>query len=333
MKIIPSILVFFLALYSCNTDELRINPTACFEVSPATDMKAGDTIKFTNCSANADNYAWSLGDGTISTEASPNHVYKSSGSYTVKLLAINNDIIDTIFKTILVQEAPIAAVKPTACFNLTPATDLKAGDTIKFTSCSSNANNFAWDFGDGTISTEAFPNHVYKNNGSYTVKLEVFNNEVNDIIYKTIEVKEKQITVGIKESGGITSTFEPIVVKEIYGTSGKKIAFNGVEYLAFTKSFYVSHGDMKEHHIQTIGTLNGCTIHSINGEPVIHALNDPVSPAATFTAIEQKSFVGSGELYFVFKFKAEKNYLGWIRISSFTDLTIEDYCFYEVANP
>ncbi|HET6559642.1 MAG TPA: PKD domain-containing protein [Prolixibacteraceae bacterium] len=332
MKTILILLVLVLVLYSCNTDELRLKPNACFDVSPATDMKVGDTIKFSNCSVNANQYSWDFGDGIISTEASPDHVYKNSGSFTIKLEALNNEAIDIIYKTIQIKDKEIVVKKPNACFEVSSTTDMKVGKPIQFSNCSVNANKYTWDFGDGTNSTEASPDHVYKNSGNFKVKLEALNNEVIDIIYKTIQIKEEQIVVGIKENGAITSTFEPIVVKEIYGTSGKKIAFNGVDYFAFTKSFYVSHGDMKEHHNQYIGTLNGCTIHSLNGEPSIHALNDIVSPtAATFTSFDQRSFVGSGALYFVFKFKNEKNYMGWIKITSFTDLTIEDYCYYEVA--
>lgn len=333
MKAVLPILVLLLVFYSCNKEESNVQPDACFDVSSTTEMKVGEPIKFTNCSAHANKYAWDFGDGTISTEASPEHVYQNSGNFTIKLLALNSNVTDTIFKSIQVNEKQIVIAQPNACFNVFAATDIKVGEPVNFTNCSINADKYAWDFGDGTISTEASPNHVYKNSGSFTVKLEALNNEVSATIYKAIQIKEEQMVVGIKESGAITSIFEPIVLKQVLGTSSKKIAFNGVDYFVFTKSFSVSHGDMKEHHYQGIGTLNGCTLHSINGEPSIHVLNDIVSPTSTFTSFDQKLFVGSGALYFVFKFKNEKNYMGWIKITSFTDLTIEDYCYYEVTNP
>ena len=52
--------------------------------------KFQNRVKFTNQSAdNAISYEWDFGDGSKSTEESPLHVYASSGTYTVKLVATN----------------------------------------------------------------------------------------------------------------------------------------------------------------------------------------------------------------------------------------------------
>jgi len=40
---------------------------------------------FTNTSTNATSYSWTFGDGTTSTEESPNHTYAANGQYTVCL--------------------------------------------------------------------------------------------------------------------------------------------------------------------------------------------------------------------------------------------------------
>ena len=49
--------------------------------------KAPASIKFENSSKKAETYQWDFGDGNSSEEASPNHEYKSSGNYPVKLTA------------------------------------------------------------------------------------------------------------------------------------------------------------------------------------------------------------------------------------------------------
>lgn len=44
-------------------------------------------VKFENLSKDAESYEWDFGDGNSSNEASPSHVYSSSGNYTVILKA------------------------------------------------------------------------------------------------------------------------------------------------------------------------------------------------------------------------------------------------------
>jgi len=51
---------------------------------------AGAVVTFTNASVGADDYAWDFGDNTSSTTASPTHIYRKPGTYTVKLLIKRN---------------------------------------------------------------------------------------------------------------------------------------------------------------------------------------------------------------------------------------------------
>jgi PKD repeat protein len=46
------------------------------------------------------------------------------------------------------------------------------GSTVNFTSNSQNANQYSWDFGDGQMSNEENPIHIYESiNSSYVVQL------------------------------------------------------------------------------------------------------------------------------------------------------------------
>jgi len=47
-------------------------------------------VTFTNYSTNATSYMWDFGDGESSTEKDPVHVYTTTGSFTVKLTAMND---------------------------------------------------------------------------------------------------------------------------------------------------------------------------------------------------------------------------------------------------
>lgn len=67
-----------------------------------------------------------------------------------------------------------------------------AGNTATFTSVTTNANTFAWNFGDGNTSTEENPVHQYINSGTYEVSLTASND-----CYSEIFKREIQITTGI----------------------------------------------------------------------------------------------------------------------------------------
>lgn len=60
-------------------------PVANFSYSG--DAQVLDTISFENTSEKAETYEWEFGDGNTSDQASPEHVYKSSGNYLVRLKA------------------------------------------------------------------------------------------------------------------------------------------------------------------------------------------------------------------------------------------------------
>ena len=67
---------------------------------------------------------------------------------------------------------------------------------ISFLNQSIHLECFEWDFGDGCISHEISPNHLYQNNGEYKVILKAWKNQEQFIVQKTIYLlKEYQYTV------------------------------------------------------------------------------------------------------------------------------------------
>ncbi|GIV33773.1 MAG: hypothetical protein KatS3mg031_1308 [Chitinophagales bacterium] len=72
-----------------------------------------------------------------------------------------------------------------------------AGETIQFTNLSTGAQDYEWDFGDGTVVTDTInPVHTYAEPGTYVVKLRARNADCYSNMYATIEVL-KQTTTGI----------------------------------------------------------------------------------------------------------------------------------------
>ncbi len=84
------------------------NPDAQF-TGNITDNCTG-TVQFTNTSTGSTNFVWFFGDGTTSTLANPTHTYSASGTYTVKLRALNckgkDSLVMTNYITINMAVAP-----------------------------------------------------------------------------------------------------------------------------------------------------------------------------------------------------------------------------------
>ena len=131
-------------------------------------------------SGDADNdaltYAWSFGDGTTGTGATPVHTYAAPGRFTATLLVTDGrGGADTGEAAVVISAAPEPANNaPTAgaggpyagatgtpiLFSAT-ASDPDSGDTL----------SYAWSFGDGASGEGATPTHQYLNAGAYDVSV------------------------------------------------------------------------------------------------------------------------------------------------------------------
>lgn len=125
---------------------------------------------FPNSSGSA--YEWNFGDGHVSSQEVPTHVFTQSGTYTVSLEVTtaagcsNNDTTQ-----IAVNIRPRAV----AGFEVNDD-DLSIFDPqAQFINTSTNASTANWDFGDGNGSVLFSPSHTYATVGSYTVTL-IMNN-------------------------------------------------------------------------------------------------------------------------------------------------------------
>ena len=92
--------ILFLAGAAALVSSCKKDPSACFDFFPATELKTGDTVTFTNCSDNADSYLWEFADGTTSTEANPTHVFTATGSFSVTLTVTNDKSSEKISKVL-----------------------------------------------------------------------------------------------------------------------------------------------------------------------------------------------------------------------------------------
>ncbi|MCD6448853.1 MAG: PKD domain-containing protein, partial [Thermoplasmata archaeon] len=181
------------------TIEKNKKPVADFSYSPSqpTDL---DTITFADASTDEDGsivaWLWEFGDGTTSNEQNPSHKYADNGTYVVKLT-----VTDDKGATATVQKIiEVTNVAPVAKFTYKPDKP-KVREEIEFNSSLSfdddgNIVNYTWDFGDGNISYEANPVHVYEKAGTYNVTLTVTDNDgATHTTTLSVTVTEEKINV------------------------------------------------------------------------------------------------------------------------------------------
>jgi large repetitive protein len=144
----------------------------------------GQTVAFTNTSANAGGFNWNFGDGSTSTLVSPSHAYVAGGIYTITLTATSQTFgcVDSIQQVMNVFMPPVAAFTPSPLFGCQPL-------PVSFTNTSTNSNFYTWTFGDGNTSASANPANTYLNVGTYTVQLLAQNLDgCKDSVSQTINV-------------------------------------------------------------------------------------------------------------------------------------------------
>ncbi|MBL7914833.1 MAG: PKD domain-containing protein [Bacteroidia bacterium] len=125
------------------------------------------TVLFNSTSTLLNNpqYNWSFGDGGTSAVSTPTHTFNSSGTFNVTLIVTNDGgCNDTVVKPVIVYPKPDAIASASVMSGCSPL-------AVTFTNSSLNATTYTWDFGDGTSSTAANPNHTYTAAGSYQVML------------------------------------------------------------------------------------------------------------------------------------------------------------------
>lgn len=130
---------------------------------------AGDTVYFNNNSSGANSYEWLFpgGNPSVSSDTDPIIVYDTPGSYDVTLTA--NGFADTV--TITNQAYIVVLPVPQASFLVNDTLFYIPDAMVFFTNTSASSTNYAWDFGDGSVSSDMNPWHLYADTGYYSVSL------------------------------------------------------------------------------------------------------------------------------------------------------------------
>jgi PKD repeat protein len=130
-----------------------------------------NTFSFTNLSTGTPLlYIWKINGTVVGTTQNLNYTFPSSGLYNVclRVRKADSSCVDEICRPVLVnQYGTLSTCNANFSYQSNPS---KPG-MIEFTNNSSSYDYSIWDFGDGSSSPDANPNHVYTSNGTYTVCL------------------------------------------------------------------------------------------------------------------------------------------------------------------
>lgn len=117
-------------------------------------------------------YLWDFGDGSTSMAQNPTHTYTDDGVYPVSFTVTDPGGLSGVFN----GSVTVSNVAPVA--NATFPADGDEGNAFAFSAAPTDVLGdstftYAWDFGDGSLSTDPAPSHTYADDGAYTVTLRV----------------------------------------------------------------------------------------------------------------------------------------------------------------
>ncbi len=152
------------------SDTITVFPLANIEFDIPSFACVGEPVQFTNQSTNGVVSRWLFGDGSFSDQVNPTHIYQSHGTYAVSLIVNSefHDCPDTLTKTILIPEPPIASFQ-------VDSLALCEGGLVQFLDESIRAQNYEWYFGEGEGGSEMQnPTYRYLRPGTFEVQLRVY---------------------------------------------------------------------------------------------------------------------------------------------------------------
>ncbi|MFO0485299.1 MAG: PKD domain-containing protein [Sphingobacteriia bacterium] len=237
-------------------------PTASFSTTPSC---LGESNAFTSTITTDPldapvSYAWSFGNGAISSLPNPTYTYPSAGNYTVTLdVTTDRGCSDNYMQTLAVRPKPVASFTHT---NPCP------GDSISFTGTSTLSEGTIvtreWVMGNGQtlvnppLNVQGAFKYKYLLPGSYDIKLRVTtDNGCRDSITKTLVYPGADFAVGQSCVGQPTSLTATYTAPGGAALSGLKWAVDGTEILGNPASY--TFGFEGTYEVSLILTYdNGC---------------------------------------------------------------------------
>lgn len=160
-------------------------------------------------------YFWDFGDGETSRQEKPAHIFKKPGQFHVQLIITDRLHPGNLAGASLKMEVAPPEMKVKASSNkkngLVPFTvNFQAQTSIAGSPCEPQYN---WDFGDSGTSMEQNPSYTFKQEGKFTVTLEVKDRlHPGNSVKTTLQVETKMPKLRLTASVTPTSGTAPLKV-------------------------------------------------------------------------------------------------------------------------
>ena len=187
-----------LVLFKCNrADTLKSSiyiyalPKIHFSLNDSTQCLKGNNVIFTNTTTinggTITSYLWRFGDGNTSSSVNTSHIFTTSGTYTVWLVATSNlGGKDSLSHKVFIHPMP------TASFTINDSLQCQGGNNFIFNNnsvISSGTISYRWYFGNGDTATQKDPIHTYLNPDTLNVKLvDISDKGCPDSMTKTVYI-------------------------------------------------------------------------------------------------------------------------------------------------
>ena len=186
---------------------IQANPSA-----PVDGQLVTFTVPASDANGDTLSYAWTFGDGSNGTGASPTHAFSSPGTYPVSVVITDGhggSVNGSTMVTVTIAPPPVFTSQPFAAPS--PA---GVGQTVTFTAAASSANpgalTYAWNFGDGANGAGDSVTQAYAADGMYNVTL-LFNDVLGLTVNgaTTVQVNAPIVGTGKDSDGdGFSDDFE-----------------------------------------------------------------------------------------------------------------------------
>ena len=161
-------------------------------------------------------FLWNFGDGSFSNKARPSHVFSKAGTFEVMLS--HSSAGGTLVKNKPVADRIVIHELPNATFSHVKQEYENTIPSVHFENRSQGAVSYHWDFGDGSTSTVAHPDHIYKKAGEHAVVLTVTNaqgcqDRMEQIVHIASDYDLLSPTTFSPNSDGVDDLFIPEALK------------------------------------------------------------------------------------------------------------------------
>lgn len=170
--------------------------------------KAGDTVAFDGraSTGSPSEYLWDFGDGGIGSGPSATHAFAQNGTYAVKLTVkkagsgpgcFGNLCFVTATKSVVVGDpAPTAEFTASVpCPNQFGSVQCNAdtGVQVDLTATTADATSYQWEFGDGATASGRSVSHIWRQPGSFNVRLTVARGDQTATLLRRFQLTGKSV--------------------------------------------------------------------------------------------------------------------------------------------